>query len=136
MGSKKKLEDTIVALALSKDKFETKIEKLPSKEDSEHLVTYSKIIVPKMNNDLVNVMHKLRLCQKEFLEKDGYLDKIAKKSICVSDLLRKDSSFKHVKEVPIKQQVWVKREKEVEEVKMLSEVKDPFLAQKIVACMN
>ena len=56
--------------------------------------------------------------------------------VCVVDSLRKDSSFKHVKEVPVKKLVWVKREKEVEEVKMLSEVKDPFLAQKIVACMN
>ena len=68
VGSKKKLEDTAVALALSKDKFETKLEKLPSKEDFEQLVSYSENIIPKINNELVNVMHKLRLCEKEFLE--------------------------------------------------------------------
>ena len=47
--------------------------------------------------------------------------------VCVSDLLRKNPSFKHVKEVPIKKQVWIKKERKVEEVKMLSEVKDPLL---------
>ena len=31
VGSKKKVEDTTVALALSKDKFEAKLEKLPNK---------------------------------------------------------------------------------------------------------
>ena len=45
----------------------------------------------------------------------------------VSDSLRKDSSLKHVEKVPVKQQVWVKKEKKVEEVKMLNEVKDPLL---------
>ena len=40
----------------------------------------------------------------------------------VSDSLRKNPSFKHMKEVPVKKQVWVKKERKVEEVKMLSEV--------------
>ena len=69
VGSKKKFEDTTVALALSKDKFETKIKKLPSKEDFEQLVTYSENIIPRIDNELVNVMNKLRLCEREFLEK-------------------------------------------------------------------
>ena len=90
-------------------------------------MTYSENSIPKINNELVNVMHKLRLC-----EKDVYLNNIEKRLVCVSDSLRKDSLFKHVKEVHVKQQVWVK----VEEVKMLSEVKDPLLDLKIVACMN
>ena len=94
------MEDTAVALALSKDKFETKLEKLPSKEDFEQLVSYSENIIPKINNELVNVMHKLRLCEKEFLEKYVYLNRIEEKLVCVSDSIRKDSSFKHVKEVP------------------------------------
>ena len=71
-------------------------------------------------------MHKLRLCEKEFLEKDVYLNRIEEKLPCVSDSLRKDPLFKHMKEVPVKKQVWVKKER-VEEVKMLSEVKEPLL---------
>ena len=123
VGRKKKVEDTTVALALSKDKFEAGLEKLPNKEDFEQLASVSKNIIPKINDELVNVMHKLRLCEKEFLEKNISLNSIEEKLVCVSDLLRKNPSFKHVKEVPIKKQVWIKKERKVEEVKMLSEVK-------------
>ena len=64
VGSKKKVEDTTVALALSIDKFEAKLEKLPNKEDFEQLASYSENIIPRIDNELVNVMHKLRLCEK------------------------------------------------------------------------
>ena len=47
--------------------------------------------------------------------------------VCVSDSLRKDPSFKYMKEVPVKKLVWVKKQRKVEEVKMLSEVKEPLL---------
>ena len=64
MGSKKKVEDTTVALALSIDKFEAKLEKLPNKKDFEQLASYSENIIPRIDNELVNVMHKLRLCER------------------------------------------------------------------------
>ena len=127
VGSKKKVEDTIVALALSKENFESGLEKLPNKEDFEQVASYPENIIPKINDELVNVMHKLRLCEKEFLEKDINLNSIEEKLVCVSDLLRKNPSFKHVKEVPVKKQVWIKKERKFEEVKMLSEVKEPFV---------
>ena len=127
VGSKKKVEDTTVALALSKDKLEAKLEKLPNKEDFEQLASYSENIIPKIDNELVNVMHKLRLCEREFLEKDVYLNRIEEKLVRVSDSLRKNPSFKQMKEIPVKKQVWVKKERKVEEVKMLSEVKEPLL---------
>ena len=60
VGSKKKVEDTTVELALSKDKFEAKLEKLPNKEGFEQLASYSENIIPRIDNELVNVMHKLR----------------------------------------------------------------------------
>ena len=116
VGSKKKLEDTTVALALSKDKLEAKLQKLPNKEDFEQLASYSENIIPKIDNELANVMHKLKLCERDFLEKDVYLNRIEEKLACVSDSLRKDPSFKHMKEVPVKKQVWVKKERKVEEV--------------------
>ena len=127
VGSKKKIEDTTVALALSKDKLEARIEKLPDKEDFEQLAFYYENIIPKMDNELANVMHKLRLCEREFLEKNAYLNRIEEKLVCVNDSLRKNPSFKHEKEDPVKKQVWIKKERKVEEVKMLNEVKEPLL---------
>ena len=105
------MEDTTVALALSKDKLEAKLEKLPNKEDFEQLASYSENIIPKIDNELANIMHKLRLCEREFLKKDVYLNRIEEKLVCVSDSLRKDPSFKHMKEVPVKKLVWVKKRK-------------------------
>ena len=69
VGSKKKVEDTTVAFALSKDKFEAKLDKLPNKDDFAQLASFYENIIPTIDNELVNVMQKLRFCEKEFLER-------------------------------------------------------------------
>ena len=45
---RKRLRITTVALALSKDKLEARIEKLPDKEDFEQLAFYYENIIPKI----------------------------------------------------------------------------------------
>jgi hypothetical protein len=47
--------------------------------------------------------------------------------VFISDILGKDAPFKHYKKLPFQKQVWAKKEKKVEEVKMLSEVKYSLL---------
>jgi hypothetical protein len=72
-------------------------------------------------------MYKLQLCEGEFLERKDHLNNVENKVGFISDILEKDTPVKHYKKLPLQKQVWVKKEKEVEEVKMLSEVKDPLL---------
>jgi hypothetical protein len=119
--------DTTVQLALSIDKLESRMSKLPDREDFEHLALYSKEVVPRIDDKLVDIMYKLQLCEREFLERKDHLNNVEKKVVFISDILEKDAPVKHYKKLPFQKQVWAKKEKKLEEVKMLSEVKDPSL---------
>jgi hypothetical protein len=126
VGRKKRMPDTMVQLDLSIDKLESRLNKLPDMEDFEHLELYSKEI-PRIDDKLVDIMYKLQLCEGEFLERKDHLNNVEKKVGFISDILEKDAPVKHYKRLPLQKKVWVRKEKEVEEVKMFSEVKDPLL---------
>jgi hypothetical protein len=59
VGRKKKVQDTTVQLVLSIDKLEGRLNKLPDREDFEHLALYSKKVIPRIDNELVDIMDKL-----------------------------------------------------------------------------
>ena len=73
-------------------------------KDHEQLETHPENFTSKTNDELVNVMHELRLREKEFCKK------ILNKKLVQYN---KGSSSKHVKEVPTKESIWVKKKKEV-----------------------
>jgi hypothetical protein len=127
VGRKKKMQDTTVQLALSIDKLESRLSKLPDREDFEHLALYSKEVILRIDDKLVDIMYKLQVCEGDFLERKDHLNNYEKKVVFISDILEKDAPVKHYKRFPLQKQVWAKKEKKVEEVKMLSEVKDPLL---------
>jgi hypothetical protein len=112
---------------LSIDKLESRLSRLPDREDFEHLALYSKEVIPRIDDKLVDIMYKLQLCEGEFLERKDHLNNVEKKVVFSSDILEKDAPVKHYKRLPLQKHVWDKKEKKVEEVKMLSEVKDPLL---------
>jgi hypothetical protein len=124
---KKRKPDTTVQLALSTYKLESRLNKLPDREDFEHLELYSKEVIPRIDDKLVDMMYKMQLCEGEFLERKDHLNNVEKKVGFISNILEKDAPVKHYKRLPLQKRVWVKKEREVEEVKMLSEVKDPLL---------
>jgi hypothetical protein len=45
------------------------LNKLPDREDFEHLELYSKEVIPRIDDKLVDIMYKLQLCEGEFLER-------------------------------------------------------------------
>jgi hypothetical protein len=65
--------------------------------------------------------------RRRTLERKDHLSDVGKKVVFISDILEKDTPIKHYKRLPLQKQVWAKKERKVEEVKMLSEVKDPLL---------
>jgi hypothetical protein len=108
------MQDTMVQLALSIDKLESRLSKLPDREYFEELALYSKKVIPRIDNELVDIMDKLQLCEGESLERKDHLNNVENKVVFISEILEKDAPFKQYKKLPFQKQVWAKKERKVE----------------------
>jgi hypothetical protein len=111
VGRNKKLQDTTVQLVLSIGKLEGRLNKLPDREDFEHLTLYSKKVIPRIDNELVDIMDELQLQEGEFLERKDNLNNVEKKVVFISEILEKDAPFKHYKKLPVQKKYGLKRRK-------------------------